>query len=118
MSDTALVAQQAYQSKCAPRFVDYFNPGDLKCHRQVACGYYGEHYHQPDECCEAPRCMPGPPDNLQSAIDCHVKKLTWSRNVNPISLPCDDRNLNKYDSDMMKIALKLLRDWREDIWLM
>ncbi len=32
MSDTALVARQAYRSKCAPGFVDYFNPGDLKCH--------------------------------------------------------------------------------------
>ena len=62
--------------------------------------------------------MPGPPDNLQSAIDRHVKKLTQSRNVNPISLPHDDRNPNKYDSNMMKIALKLLRDWQEDIWLM
>ena len=33
-------------------------------------------------------------------------------------LPWDDKNFEKYDSNMAKVALKLLWNWREDIWSM
>src|SRR6266436_4934950 len=76
MSKNVLAAQEAYQNKCAPGFVDYFNPGHLKCYHQVACTYYGKPYHQPQQCCEAPGCSPGPLNSYQFAMDHYVEKLT------------------------------------------
>ncbi|KAF8337096.1 uncharacterized protein EI90DRAFT_3119457 [Cantharellus anzutake] len=97
MSKNTLAAQVAYRDKCAPGFVEYFNP---------------------EQCCEAPGCTPGPPNDYQSATDHYMEKLTRPRNANLVSLPHDDQNLEKYSPGMIKVSLKLLWNWRENIWSM
>src|SRR5260370_27998536 len=100
----------------AHRFVDHFNPGHLGCYHQVVCKYYGEPYHQPQQCCKAPGCSPGPPNNYQFIVDHYVKKLTQSKNINPLTLHHDNKTLEKYDGSMMKFALRSLHNWQGDIW--
>ncbi|KAF8331031.1 uncharacterized protein EI90DRAFT_3123708 [Cantharellus anzutake] len=76
LSKNTLAAQVAYRDKCALGFVEYFNPGHPKCYQCVSCGYYDEPYYRPEQCCEAPGCTPGPPNDYQSATDHYMEKLT------------------------------------------
>ncbi len=73
MMDKTLKAQQDFQGKCAPGFVNYFN---ASCLHKVLCKYYGESYERAELCCEGPGCYPSPNAEHSQAVDQYVKNVT------------------------------------------
>src|SRR5260221_12184516 len=115
MSEKALASRKEYWNKCAPAIVDYYNPGSMRCCRDVVCAYYGEPCKKLVNCCKAPGCHPGPPIDLDKKTSEYAKKLAKGHGTSSVQLAKGSCDLLKYDKEM--IMLKHLTEWREDLWV-
>jgi hypothetical protein len=81
------------------------------------CAYYSKPCQKPENCCEAPGCHPGPPADLDKITSDYVKKLEKACGMNSVQLAKDNRDLPKYEKEMLKISLECLTEWQDDIWV-
>ncbi|KAF8342094.1 uncharacterized protein EI90DRAFT_3011644 [Cantharellus anzutake] len=116
MSEKTLAAWKEYRDGCSPVIIKYYNPGPMRCCREVVCAYYGEPCQKPANCCEAPGCHPGPPVDLDKLSSEYAKKLAKTHGTRSVQLAKENNDLPKYEREMIGIGLKCLMEWREDLW--